>query len=174
MEKTTEPKKIVYIDQTGDCWFVWLNTSDDSTLENSFDNYEDALAFAQGWADGITTMDGVECEVTIGFKSPITEPPVVEPTVDVAAAVEAFIKALAPFFEALRVFNESMPVFVDNAMVFKRLYLGSTYAYNILSRCRFLVKSPKMVNRVSGIIMWVFIHLPKSLILRWPSPGLRD
>jgi len=172
MESVMEPKKTVYIEQRDDYWFVWSNTDDPLCPLDSFNSYEEALVFAQSWADGITAKDEVECEVVTACEPSATESPVTE--LDIATTVGAFIKVLAPLFEALKAFNESMPIFVDNAMVFKRLYLGSTYAYNILSRCRFLVKSPKVVKRVADITIWMFMHLPKRLILKWPSPKLRD
>ena len=169
-----EPKRIVYIDQGGDCWFVWLNTSDDSHLENSFNSYEEALVFAQSWADGITAKDEVECEVIL---NEVIAQESSKPNIDMAVAAESaedFVKALTPLFEALKALNKTMPMFLDNTIAFKRLYLGTTYSYNLLSRCRFLVKSPRVVHRVASIIIWIFVHLPKKLVLRWPPPKLCD
>jgi len=172
MESIMEPKSIVYIEKRDDYWFVWSSTDDPLCPLDSFNSYEEALVFAQSWADGITAKDEVECEVVTACEPSATESPVTE--LDIVTAVGAFIKVLAPLFEALKAFNESMPMFLDNTIAFKRLYLGTTYSYNLLSRCRFLVKSPKVVTYVTRIMIWIFMRLPKSLILRWPLPGLRD
>lgn len=164
--ETIEPKKIIYIDHTGDHFFVWLNTSHDSHLENSFENYEDAVAFAQAWTDGIMAKDGTEWDVVL------TEALEVNRETEAAAeAAQDFISALMPIFQ---LFSKTMPTFINSAIAFKRLYLSSTYAYNLLSRCRFLVKSPKIVSRVISIFMWMFMRLPEKLILWWPMPELRD
>jgi len=65
-----EPKQIIYVDHVDDRFFVWLNTSDDSRLENSFESYKDAAIFAQAWADGIKINDGVECEIKLNLVLP--------------------------------------------------------------------------------------------------------
>lgn len=175
MESIMEPKKIIYINQAGDgrC-FVWLNTSDGSYLENRFDNYEDALAFAQGWADGITVEDGVECEVmlmaipeALGAEEVEIEAEKIQQfATSIGTLAETFIKLT----EAIRAGTLVIPDSID----IKRVYLGSTYGYNLLSRIRFLIKSPKLVLLMARFIMWMFMKLPRWLILRWRPPELRD
>jgi len=170
-----EPKKIIYVDHVGDCWLVWLNTNDDLHLGNSFENYKDAKAFAQAWADGIEVKEDVKCSVitnTATLENP-SEPSLETEITDSEAIAKAqdFVTAFIPILQS---FSKEMPKFIDDAIVLKRLYLGSTYAYNLLMRCRFLIKSPKIVSIVSSITIYIFMHLPRKLILWWPLPELRD
>ncbi len=174
--KTAEPKKIIYIDHIGDCFFVRLNTSKDSHLENKFDNYEEAAVFAQGWADGITVTDEIECEVELNIArsdSATTNSP---NSILEAEKLQYLVETIGTFADVLIKFTEAAKTFakVVNATDIKRVYLGSTYSYNILTRFKFLVKSPKLVLWFTRVIMWAFLRLPEKLILRWPLPELRD
>lgn len=122
------------------------------------------------------TILSTKDEVTETSEKEITELETSE--LGMLEAATAFVEALTSLFKVFQTFDTTfdgaMPKLIDNVVAFKRLYLGRTYAYNLLSRCRFLVKSPKVVKRVADITIWMFMHLPKRLILKWPSPKLRD
>lgn len=176
MEKTIEPQKIIIsrgsnLQDGGDRWFVYLNTSDDSPLENCFESYEDALTFAQAWVDGIMAKDGIECEIVL-----TKGPPVIEDTTsiqDFITQVTLLTETLAKFSKVIQSVNKLMPDF-EKTLFFARVHLGTVYAYNLLSGLKFLTKFPKLVLWIAKIIMWLFMHFPKWLILRWPSPALCD
>jgi len=171
---TNMETKTIYVNEIDSLWSVWLNTNHPSCsahnpphlLGTQFESFGDAATFAQAWADGIVAKDGIECEVILNIALSKDSAP--RPDADAIAftAAQDFVSALMPLIQLSKV--------IDGTIVFKRLYLGSTYAYNILSKHKFLAKSPKTVSGIISIFMWLFMHLPKWLILRWPSPELRD
>jgi len=171
-----EPKQIIYVDHVDDRFFVWLNTSDDSRLENSFESYKDAAIFAQAWADGIKINDGVECEIKLNLVLPRSTTTNSLGQALEAEKLQAFANSIDSLTDTLTKLAEVTQTFakVFAAIDMKRVYLGCAYSYNMLTRLKFLIKSPKMVSMVSSVIVRVFTRLPKWMILRWPLPELRD